>query len=200
MKFDFTKMHGIGNDYVYVNCMDRELEKPEEIAIAVSPRHFSVGSDGLIMICASEDVGNADPQALVMAVNASLAVERVGMPEAQIILAQAVTYIATAPKSNRSCEAVFQAMQEVQATGDLPIPAHLQDAHYKGAAKLGHGTGYKYAHDYPNDYVEQQYLPYELSGREFYQPSGNGYEVKIREHMARIKKEAAEASSKNKES
>ena len=87
-----------------------------------------------IMICASEDVGNADPQALVMAVNASLAVERVGMPEAQIILAQAVTYIATAPKSNRSCKAVFQAMQEVQATGDLPIPAHLQDAHYKGAA------------------------------------------------------------------
>ena len=153
-----------------------------------------------IMICASEDVGNADPQALVVAVNASLAVERVGMPEAQIILAQAVTYVATAPKSNRSYEAVFQAMQEVHATGDLPIPTHLQDAHYKGAAKLGHGTGYKYAHDYPNDYVEQQYLPYELSGREFYQPSGNGYEVKIREHMARIKKEAAEASSKNKES
>ncbi len=88
----------------------------------------------------------------------------------------------------------------VHATGDLPIPTHLQDAHYKGAAKLGHGTGYKYAHDYPNDYVEQQYLPYELSGREFYQPSGNGYEVKIREHMARIKKEAAEASSENKES
>ena len=153
-----------------------------------------------IMICASEDVGNADPQALVVAVNASLAVERVGMPEAQIILAQAVTYVATAPKSNRSYEAVSQAMQEVHATGDLPIPTHLQDAHYKGAAKLGHGTGYKYAHDYPNDYVEQQYLPYELSGREFYQPSGNGYEVKIREHMARIKKEAAEASSENKES
>ena len=91
-------------------------------------------------------------------------------------------------------------ISEVHATGDLPIPTHLQDAHYKGAAKLGHGTGYKYAHDYPNDYVEQQYLPYELSGREFYQPSGNGYEVKIREHMARIKKEAAEASSENKES
>ena len=146
-----------------------------------------------IMICASEDVGNADPQALVVAVNASLAVERVGMPEAQIILAQAVTYIATAPKSNRSYEAVSRAMQEVQASGDLPIPTHLQDAHYKGATKLGHGIGYKYAHDYPNDYVEQQYLPYELSGREFYQPSGNGYEVKIREHMARIKKEAAKS-------
>ena len=145
-----------------------------------------------IMICASEDVGNADPMALNVAVSAAQAVERIGMPEAQIILAQAVTYVATAPKSNRSYEAVSQAMQEVHATGDLPIPTHLQDAHYKGAAKLGHGTGYKYAHDYPNDYVEQQYLPYELSGREFYQPSGNGYEVKIREHMAKIKKEAAE--------
>ena len=149
-----------------------------------------------IMICASEDVGNADPQALVVAVNASLAVERVGMPEAQIILAQAVAYIATAPKSNRSCEAVFQAMQEVQSTGDLPIPAHLQDAHYKGAAKLGHGTGYKYAHDYPNHYVRQQYLPYELSGREYYQPGGMGYEVKIKAHMQRIRRDAAKTEQK----
>mgnify|MGYP000810600359 FL=1 len=122
------------------------------------------------------------------------------MPEAQIILSQAATYVACAPKSNSACNAIFAANEEVRRSGNLPIPAHLQDAHYKGAAKLGHGTGYKYAHDYPNDYVEQQYLPYELSGREFYQPSGNGYEVKIREHMARIKKEAAEASSKNKES
>ena len=143
-----------------------------------------------IMICAAEDVGNADPNALVVAVNASMAVERVGMPEAQLILAQAVTYVATAPKSNASCEAIFQAMQEVKETGNLPIPSHLQDAHYKGAAKLGHGTGYKYAHDYPNHYVEQQYLPYELNGKEFYSPSGNGYEVKIKEHMKRIKEEA----------
>ena len=127
-----------------------------------------------IMICASEDVGNADPQALVVAVNASLAVERVGMPEAQIILAQAVTYVATAPKSNRSYEAVSQAMQEVHATGDLPIPTHLQDAHYKGAAKLGHGTGYKYAHDYPNHYVKQQYLPDEIKDAVFYEASDNG--------------------------
>mgnify|MGYP002330079247 CR=1 FL=1 len=141
------------------------------------------------MICASEDVGNADPQALVMAVNASLAVERVGMPEAQIILAQAVTYIATAPKSNRSCEAVFQAMQEVQATGDLPIPAHLQDAHYKGSAKLGHGIGYKYAHDYPNHYVKQQYLPDEIKDAVFYEASDNGYEQTIKAHMKRIKDE-----------
>ncbi|MBR1931178.1 MAG: replication-associated recombination protein A [Lachnospiraceae bacterium] len=143
-----------------------------------------------IMICASEDVGNADPNALVVAVNASLAVERVGMPEAQIILAQAATYVACAPKSNASCEAVFAAMREVEHSGNLPIPTHLQDAHYKGAAKLGHGTGYKYAHDYPNHYVEQQYLPYELNGREFYSPTGNGYEVKIKEHMKRIRREA----------
>ena len=145
-----------------------------------------------IMICASEDVGNADPNALVVAVNASLAVERVGMPEAQIILAQAVTYVASAPKSNASCNAVFEAMREVEETGNLPIPAHLQDAHYKGAAKLGHGTGYKYAHDYPNHYVEQQYLPYELNGKEFYRPTGNGYEVKIKEHMRRIRREAGQ--------
>jgi putative ATPase len=143
-----------------------------------------------IMICAAEDVGNADPNALVVAVNASLAVERIGMPEAQIILSQAAAYVACAPKSNASCVAIDRAMQEVEASGNLPIPAHLQDAHYKGAAKLGHGTGYKYAHDYPNNYVKQQYLPYELSGKEFYSPSGNGYEVRIREHMKRIKEEA----------
>lgn len=144
-----------------------------------------------IMICASEDVGNADPMALVVAANASLAVERVGMPEAQIILAQAASYVACAPKSNAASEGIFAANQEVERSGNLPIPTHLQDAHYKGAAKLGHGTGYKYAHDYPNNYVEQQYLPYELSGREFYRPSGNGYEQKIREHMRRIKREAS---------
>ena len=147
-----------------------------------------------IMICAAEDVGNADPQALVVATNASMAVERIGMPEAQIILAQAAAYVACAPKSNASCEAIFSAMQAVERTGNLPIPTHLQDAHYKGAAKLGHGTGYKYAHDYPNHYVRQQYLPYELDGREFYKPSGNGYEVKIREHMKRIKSEAEQES------
>ena len=143
-----------------------------------------------IMICASEDVGNADPMALNVAVSASLAVERVGLPEAQIILAQAVSYVACAPKSNAACNAIFAAKEEVSKSGNLPIPAHLQDAHYKGAAKLGHGTGYKYAHDYKNHYVEQQYLPYELTGKTFYEPSWNGYEAKIREHMKRIKEEA----------
>ena len=142
-----------------------------------------------IMICASEDVGNADPQALQVAVAASLTVERVGLPEGQYALAQAASYVATAPKSNACC-GYFEALDEVRRSGSLPIPPHLQDAHYKGAEKLGRGTGYKYAHDYPNNYVKQQYLPYELTGREFYHPSGNGYEVKIREHMARIKREA----------
>lgn len=143
-----------------------------------------------IMICASEDVGNADPVALQVAVSASLAAERVGMPEAQIILAQAASYVACAPKSNAAVMAIGEAWKTVEETGNLPVPAHLQDSHYKGAAKLGKGLGYKYAHDYPNHYVRQQYLPYELSGKEFYKPSSNGYEVKIREHMAKIKKEA----------
>ena len=144
-----------------------------------------------IMICASEDVGNADPNALQVAVAAAQAVERVGMPESQLILAQAATYIATAPKSNASC-GIYEAMNTVKETGSLPVPAHLQDSHYKGAAKLGHGIGYKYAHDYKNHYVKQQYLPYELSGKEFYKPSDNGYEKKIKEHMKRIRSEAEE--------
>ncbi len=152
-----------------------------------------------IMIHAAEDVGMADPQALQVAVNASLAVERVGMPEAQIILAEAAMYVACAPKSNACVKAIGEAMETVEQTGNLPIPAHLQDAHYKGAAKLGHGAGYLYAHDYPNNYVKQQYLPYELSGREFYHPSGNGYEVKIKEHMKRIKQEAAEHEAQEQE-
>ena len=140
-----------------------------------------------IMICAAEDVGMADPQALVVATNASLAVERIGMPEAQIILSEAVIYVATAPKSNACVNAIGDAMDTVAMTGNLPIPTHLMDAHYKGAAKLGHGLGYKYAHNYPKHYVEQQYLPYELNGKEFYKPSENGYEVKIKDHMKWLK-------------
>lgn len=145
-----------------------------------------------IMIAASEECGVADPNALVVATNAALAVERVGMPEGALILANAVVYIACAPKSNAVTNAIFEAMQTVEETGNLAIPTHLQDAHYKGAAKLGHGTGYKYAHDYKNHYVKQQYLPYELSGKEFYRPSDNGYEVKIKEHFKKLKKEVQE--------
>ena len=148
-----------------------------------------------IMICAAEDVGNADAMALVVAVNASLAVERIGMPEAQIVLAQAVSYVASAPKSNAAVNAIGDAFNTVTETGNLPIPPHLQDAHYKGAKKMGRGTGYKYAHDYKNNYVNQQYLPDKLEGREFYRPSDNGYEAKIKEHMQRIRKEAKESGT-----
>ena len=143
-----------------------------------------------IMICASEDVGNADPQALQVAVAAAQAVERIGMPEAQIILSQAVSYVATAPKSNAACNAIFKAVDVVKTTKTATIPPHLQDAHYQGAAKLGHGVGYKYAHDYKNHYVKQQYLPDELTGEVFYEPSDNGYEKHIKEHMDRIRREA----------
>lgn len=140
-----------------------------------------------IMICAAEDVGTADPNALTVAVSASQAVERIGMPEAQIILSEAAIYVACAPKSNACIQAIEEAMGIVEKMGDLKIPVHLQDAHYKGAAKLGHGTGYQYAHDYDKHYVEQQYLPYELSGHEFYRPDGNGYEQKIKDHMKWLK-------------
>ena len=142
-----------------------------------------------IMICASEDVGNADPMALNVAVSAAQAVERIGMPEAQIILSQAVLYVATAPKSNSACNAVFAAMDNVKKY-KTTVPVHLQDAHYKGSAKLGHGIGYKYAHDYPNHYVKQQYLPDEIKDAVFYESSDNGYEQTIKAHMKRIKDEA----------
>ncbi|BCJ96142.1 hypothetical protein acsn021_37110 [Anaerocolumna cellulosilytica] len=143
-----------------------------------------------IMICASEDVSNADPQALVVATAAAQAVERLGMPEARIVLAQAVAYVACAPKSNSSVCAIDAAMEAVRTERIKSIPVHLMDAHYKGAGKLGHGTGYKYAHDYKNHYVKQQYLPDELDGRVFYELSGEGYEKKLKEHMKRIKEEA----------
>ena len=142
-----------------------------------------------IMICASEDVGNADPMALNVAVSAAQAVERIGMPEAQIILSQAVLYVATAPKSNSACNAVFAAMDNVKKY-KTTVPVHLQDAHYRGSAKLGHGIDYKYAHDYPNHYVKQQYLPDEIKDAVFYEASDNGYEQTIKAHMKRIKDEA----------
>ena len=139
-----------------------------------------------IMICASEDVGNADPMALTVAVSAAQAVERIGMPESQIILAQAASYVACAPKSNSACNAIFAAMDSVKSK-KTTVPVHLQDAHYKGSANLGHGIGYKYAHDYPNHYVEQQYLPDEVKDERFYIPSDNGYEKTIKEYFQKIK-------------
>lgn len=143
-----------------------------------------------IMICAAEDVSNADPMALVVATAAASSVERIGMPEAQIILAQAVAYVASAPKSNSAVSAIEEAMKLVSEEETSSIPSYLLDTHYKGAAKLGHGIGYKYAHDYKNNYVKQQYLPDEIKDRIFYKPSDNGYEKKIKEHFKKIKEEA----------
>ncbi len=142
-----------------------------------------------IMICASEDVGNADPNALTVAVSAAQAVERLGMPEARIVLAQAVTYVASAPKSNAAYMAVDKALSVVRESRTAPVPTYLCDAHYKGAAKLGRGLGYKYAHDYPNHYVEQQYLPDAYKDMKFYEPTENGYEQTIREYFKKIKQE-----------
>ena len=143
-----------------------------------------------IMILASEDIGNADPMAMVVAASAAAEVERVGMPEAQIILSQAVTYMACAPKSNASYNAISAAMSCVKQTKTPAVPAHLQDAHYGGHESLGHGIGYKYAHDYPNHYVKQQYLPSEIEGEHFYELSDMGYEKKLKEHMKKIHEEA----------
>jgi putative ATPase len=140
-----------------------------------------------IMICASEDVGNADPNAICVATACAQAVERVGMPEAQIILAHAAIYVACAPKSNSIVNAIYAADAAVKNEDTGQVPVYLRDAHYGGAQKLGH-TGYKYAHDYPNHYVEQQYLPDNMAGRCFYEPSDNGYETNIKEYFRKIKK------------
>ena len=155
-----------------------------------------------IMICASEDVGNADPQALCVAVSASLAVERVGMPEAQIILANAATYVASAPKSNSAVKAIEAAMNAVKTRPLGPVPVHLQDRHYSGAAALGRGLDYKYAHDYPYHYVKQQYLPDGMEDAVFYEPSENGYEKQIGERLAFLRSlsgKESETDTKGKE-
>lgn len=142
-----------------------------------------------IMICASEDVGNADPQAIQVAAAAAQIVERVGMPEARIPLAQATIYVASAPKSNASYLAIDAALERVRSEKIKTVPPHLQDSHYKGAAKLGHGLDYKYAHNYPNHYVEQQYLPDEILGTTFYEPTEIGYEKKIKDWLNWLKKD-----------
>lgn len=142
-----------------------------------------------ILICAAEDVGMANPQALVVANAAAQAVHQVGMPEAQIILSEAVIYVASSPKSNSACNAIFAANEVVRSTVTAKVPAHLQDAHYKGSAKLGHGIGYKYAHDYPNHYVRQQYLPDGLEDSRFYEPGDLGYEVEVKNYFKKIKED-----------
>ena len=144
-----------------------------------------------IVICAAEDVGNADPHALMVATAAMQAADFVGYPEAQIILSQAVTYIACAPKSNAAL-GIFAALNDVQNTRISGIPNHLKDAHYQSAGDLGNGVGYVYPHEQPGHYIPQQYLPDELAGREYYKPSDNGVEKKIKESLARLRGKKAE--------
>lgn len=142
-----------------------------------------------IMICSAEDVGMANPNALVVATAAADAVRQIGMPEARIILAEAAVYVAMSPKSNASYMAIENALAEVNNNVQPRVPAHLQDAHYSGHDDLGHGVGYKYAHDFPNHYVDQQYLPEELKGTKFYEPGDLGVEKQMKEFMAKIKNE-----------
>jgi len=136
-----------------------------------------------IMICAAEDVGMADPRAIQVAEACAAAVERVGFPEAQIILAEAAIYVASAPKSNSVVNAIFDALSAVKKYGDLPVPVYLRDSHYPGAAELG-VKGYQYAHDYPNHFVDQQYLPDELKDAAFYHPSRQGEEARAADWLA----------------
>ena len=142
-----------------------------------------------VVICASEDVGNADPHALQVAVAAMEAVNFIGMPEGRIPLAQAVTYVACAPKSNAAYVGIDKALSDVRNIRIRTVPLHLKDSHYSGSSDLGHGIGYKYAHDYPGHYVEQQYLPDELVGTVYYAPTDNGIERRIKEHLRRLKGE-----------
>ena len=142
-----------------------------------------------VVICASEDVGNADPHALQVAVAAMEAVNFIGMPEGRIPLAQAVSYVACAPKSNAAYLGIDKALSDVRNIRIKTVPPHLKDAHYSGSKELGHGIGYKYAHDYPNHYVEQQYLPDELVGTVYYAPTENGVERRIKEYLRRLKGE-----------
>ena len=180
------------NHYDTISAFIKSMRGSDpDAAVYYLARMIEAGEDPVfiarrIMICAAEDVGNADPNAIVVAVNCSLACERIGMPESQIILAQAAEYVATAPKSNTAVESIAAARNTVQQTGSLPIPGYLQDAHYKGAPELGRGLGYQYAHMYEDHYAGQPLLPEQLRGTKFYQPSENGYEKMIREHMASL--------------
>ncbi|MGE5591894.1 MAG: AAA family ATPase [Bacillota bacterium] len=148
-----------------------------------------------IVICAAEDVGLADPQALVVANAAMLAVERVGMPEGRIPLAEAAVYVATAPKSNAAYMGINEALAAVEEAAIQGVPMHLRDASYQGAAHLGHGQGYKYAHDYPGHYVPQQYLPDEMVGRRFYRPSTEGAEARLGQRLERLRQEGSRPDS-----
>ena len=184
---------GGDNHYDVISAFIKSMRGTDpDAAIFYLARMLDAGEDPKfiarrIMICASEDVGNADPMALTVAVSASEAVERIGLPEARIILAQAASYVACAPKSNACITGIDHAMSMVRDRETGQVPPYLRDGHYSGAQKLGNAIGYKYAHNYPEHYVKQQYLPDEMVGEKFYQPSDNGYEKKIGERLRRLR-------------
>ncbi|MBJ6723548.1 replication-associated recombination protein A [Geomesophilobacter sediminis] len=160
-------------------------------------RMIEAGEDPLfilrrMVIFASEDVGNADPRGLQIAISALQAFQFVGMPEGRIILGQAVTYLATAPKSNASYVGINNALREVRQSGALPVPLHIRNAPTSLMKDLGYGKGYQYPHDYAEGYVPQGYLPDDLAGRKFYEPIGYGYEKSIKERMEWLKKSREE--------
>ena len=177
------------NHYDIVSAFIKSMRGSDpDAAIHYLARMLAAGEDinfiaRRIAICAAEDVGNADPQALVIAMAAVQAVQFIGMPEARIPLAQAVTYVACAPKSNASYLAIDKALADVRAKDCGDVPIHLRDCHYKGAAKLGHGVNYKYAHDYPYHIVKQDYLPDKMKDTKYYTPTSNGYEKIIGQYL-----------------
>lgn len=183
------------NHYDIVSAFIKSMRGSDpDAALHYLARMLAAGEDinfiaRRIAICASEDVGNADPQALVLAMATVQAVQFLGMPEARIPLAQAVTYIACAPKSNASYLAIDKALADVRTKNCGEVPSHLRDAHYKGAAKLGHGVDYKYAHDYPNHYVKQQYLPDKMRDVKYYEPTDNGYDKNIKAYLTKCRAE-----------
>ncbi|MDP9074264.1 MAG: replication-associated recombination protein A, partial [Actinomycetota bacterium] len=138
-----------------------------------------------LVVLASEDIGMADPMSLLVATAAAHAVEYVGLPEAQLNLAQAVVHLATAPKSNRTALGIWKAIEDVRSRPAGPVPPHLRDAHYKSAERIGHGVGYRYPHDDPRGWMEQDYLPEELAGTRYYEPSEHGHEAEVGERLRR---------------
>lgn len=177
------------NHYDTVSAFIKSMRGSDpDAAIHYLARMLAAGEDlnfiaRRIAICAAEDVGNADPMALVVAMSAVQAVQFLGMPEARIPLAEAVTYVASAPKSNAAYLAIDKALADVRGRDCGAVPAHLRDSHYKGAAKLGHGVDYVYPHDYPGHFTKQQYLPEKLEGVRYYRPTDNGREGAIRDYL-----------------
>ncbi len=180
------------NHYDTVSAFIKSMRGSDpDAAVHYLARMLAAGEDldfiaRRVAICAAEDVGNADPLALVVAMAAVQAVQFVGMPEARIPLAQAVTYVAAAPKSNAAYMAIDKALADVRHKDCGSVPKHLRDSHYKGAAKLGYGTGYQYAHDFPEHFVEQQYLPDALRGVRYYEPTENGAEQALKKRLERL--------------